>query len=273
MKRIFTFGVIIFTLLITSNISNAQKKNYTLEADKAFATFQYNIAADLYKKAYPKIKTNKILKNFVMFRLAECYRLTGNLKKAEQNYLKLEKINYQKDDPIILLHLGDIRRALYKDFAGAQSYFKKYKERVPDDPHIDVRIKSCELGAAWIKSPTRHEVANFKKVNSADNDWAPSWGNPSKKNQLMFTSSREGSNGKGTDVWTGQSFSDIYMTEKPKSKNTEWPGEWTEPASIDDEEFVNSKSNEGEAVANQKGSTIYFTRCGVEKKKVITCKI
>lgn len=273
MKRIFTFGVLLLTLLFISNLSVAQKKNYTQEADKAFSTYQYNIAADLYKKAYPKIKTNKILKNFVLFRLSECYRLTGNLKKAEQNYLKLEKINYQKDEPIILLHLGDIKRTLYKDFASAQSYYKKYKERVPDDAHIDMKIKSCELGAAWIKQPTRHEVANFKKLNTRENDWAPSWGNPSKKNQLFISSSRDGSNGKGTDVWTGQSFSDIYMTEKPKSRNTEWPGEWSEPGSIDLEEFVNTVSNEGEAVANPKGSTIYFTRCGVEKKKVVTCKI
>ena len=276
MKRIFTFGVLLLTLLFISNLGMAQKKNYTQEADKAFSTFQYNLAADLYKKAYSKIKTNKILKNFVLFRLSECYRLTGNLKKAEQNYLKLEKINYQKDDPIIFLHLGDIKRTLYKDFAAAESYYKKYKERVPDDPHIDIKIKSCELGAAWVKTPTRHEVTNFKKLNTRDNDWAPAWGNPSKKNQLFISSSREGSEGKGTDVWTGQSFSDIYMSEKPKSKNTEWPGEWTEPASIEPEEgevFVNTKANEGEAVANSKGSTIYFTRCGVEKKKVVTCKI
>lgn len=274
MKRIFTFGIAILTLLLISNISIAQKKNYTQEADKAFSTFQYNIAADLYKKAYPKIKTNKILKNFVLFRLAECYRLTGNLKKAEQNYQKLEKINYQKDNAIILLHLGDIKRALYKDFASAQSYYKKYKERVPDDAHIDIRIKSCDLGAAWVKAPTRHEITNFKKINTRENDWAPTWGNPTKKNQLFITSSREGSNGKGTDVWTGQSFSDIYMCDKPKSKNSEWPGEWTEPASIDAEDgFVNTNSNEGEAVANAKGSTIYFSRCGIEKKKVISCKI
>lgn len=273
MKRIFTFGVLLLSLLLISNLGYAQKKNYTQEADKAFATFQYNVAADLYKKAYPKIKTNKVLKNFVMYRLGECYRLVGNLKKAEDTYKKLEKINYQKDEPLILLHLGDIKRASYKDFAGAQSYYKKYKERVPDDPNIDTRIKSCELGAAWVKSPTRHEVANFKKVNTRENDWAPAWGNPAKKNQLMFSSSREGSKGKGTDVWTGQSFSDIYVSDKPKSKNNEWPGEWSEPVAIDNEDFVNSLGNEGEAVANLKGSTIYFTRCGKENKKIIPCKI
>ncbi len=273
MKRIFTFGALLLTLLIISNLSYAQKKPVTQEADKAFATYQYNTAADLYKKAYPRIKTNKVLKNFVMFRLAECYRLTGNLKKAEDNYKKLERINYQKDEPIILLHLGDIKRALYKDFAGAQSYYKKYKEKVPDDPNIDTRIKSCELGAAWVKAPTRHEVANFKKLNTKENDWAPAWGNPTKKNQLMISSSREGSKGKGTDVWTGQSYSDIYLSEKPKSKSTDWPGEWSEPLSIDEEGTVNAVSNEGEAVANAKGSTIYFTRCGIESRKVIACKI
>ncbi len=261
--------------MFTSMIGFSQKRNYSLEADKAFNTFQYSTAADLYKKAYSKIKTNKIQRNYILFQIAECNRLQANYKKAETNYLKLEKINYQKDNPIIFLHLGDIRRSEYKDFAGALKYYNLYKESAPDDTNINIKIKSCELGAEWIKSPTRYEIAIFPKMNTRDNDWAPAWGNPNKKNQLFITSSREGSNNKDVDVWTGQSFSDIYVSEKPKSKNTEWPGEWQEPVSLeeDNEGIINSNGNEGEAVANAKGSTIYFSRCAIEKKKLLNCKI
>ncbi|MCR5191207.1 MAG: hypothetical protein K6C07_07375, partial [Bacteroidales bacterium] len=85
-------------------------KSPAAEADKAFNTFQYVEAAQLYKKAYSKVKRNPVEKRRIMFQMAECYTLTHNLKMAEKQYLKLEKVNYQKDNPLIFLRLGDINR-------------------------------------------------------------------------------------------------------------------------------------------------------------------
>jgi peptidoglycan-associated lipoprotein len=261
----------IFLGLIFSNVSFAQKSP-AAEADKAFATFQYKTAADLYKKAYSKVKKNQVEKRRIMFRMAECYSMMGDMKRAEQQYLRLEKVKWEKYNPLILIRLADIYR-IKKDYPTALKYYGKYKAAAPDDPRTDSRIESCKLAPQWINNPTRHEVENMKKFNSPQSDWSPAWGVPGKENEIVFTSSREGSTGKAEDVWSGQAFSDLYISSKPKSKLVDFPGEWTTPALLDKNNIVNTDANEGEASFNPKGTTMYFTRCPNEKKVLSYCKI
>ena len=270
MKMMQRSTYLIVLVLITSTSIFAQKAP-AADADKAFATFQYKIAADFYKKAYGKIKKNPVERRRIMFRMAECYTMSGDLKKAEQQYLRLKKINYQKDNPLVLLRLGDIYR-IKKDYPEALKHYEMYQQARPKDPRSADRIESCKVAPQWINNPTRHEVENMKKFNSPKSDWSPAWGN-SKETELVFTSSREGGTGKQEDAWSGQQFSDLYFSTKPKSKSVEFPGEWTMPANFDNTELVNTEANEGEGSFNEKGTTIYFTRCPNEKKIVSYCKI
>ena len=261
----------LLVLVIVTNMSVFGQKSPVEAADKAYNTFQYTVAVDLYKKAYKKISGNPVERRRIMYRIAECYSMSGDLKRAEQQYLRLEKVNYQKDNPLILLRLADIYR-LKKDYPTALKYYEKFKEVRPKDPRVANRIESCKIAPQWINNPTRHEVENMKKFNSPNSDWSPAWGN-SKETELVFTSSREGSTGKREDVWSGQLFSDLYVSTKPKSKTIDFPGEWTTPTLLDNTVVVNTEANEGEAVFNDKGTTIYFSRCPKEKKEVSFCKI
>ena len=272
MKLLYKICTLAFIVLIINGTTYAQRRNYSQEADAAFDKFQYNVAADLYKKAYSKVKKNRVERNRIAFRIAESYRLSGNTNLAMRQYQRLEKINYQKDSPIVLMHLGDLHR-MNKDYSEALKYYNLYKQLEPRDSSVNMKIKSCELSSQWVNNPTRHEIENFRKFNSKENDWSPAWGNPSKKNVLYITSTREGSTGKGTDAWTGQAFSDIWEFEKPRSRSNEWPGEWVGPKRIDETGIVLTAGNEGEAVANNKGTTIYYTFCPNEKKTVSNCKI
>ena len=267
-RRLSFFLILV---LIFNDLAFAQKSP-AAEADKAFSTYQYTIAADLYKKAYGKVKKNPVEKRRIMFRTAECYSMMGDAKRAEQQYLRLEKVNYQKDNPLIFMRLGDIYR-VRKDFPTALKYFEKYKEIRPNDPRINSRIESCKLAPQWINNPTRHEIENMKKFNTIQSEWSPSWGVPGKENEIVFTSSREGGVGKGEDVWSGQSFSDLYTSTKPKSKLVDFPGDWTTPVLLDKDNIINTASNEGESSFNEKGTTLYFTRCPNEKKTLSNCKI
>jgi len=262
--------LLVFVLI--ANVSVFSQKPPAEQADKAFGTFQYTIAADMYKKAYKKIKNNPVEKRRIDFRIAECYYMSGNLKSAEQKYRSLEKKNAQKDYPEILLRLADIYR-IKKDYPTALKYYEEYKERRPKDPRSANRIESCKVASQWINNPTRHEVENMKKFNSPWSDWSPTWGN-SKETEIIFTSSREGGTGKTEDAWSGQQFSDFYISTKPKSKSVEFPGEWTPPVIFDKTGVINTAAtNEGEASFNEKGTTIYFSRCPNEKKTISYCKI
>ncbi|MCL2131075.1 MAG: OmpA family protein [Lentimicrobiaceae bacterium] len=261
----------LLALMLVVNVSAFAQKTPAEAADKAFNTFQYTVAADLYKKAYKKIRNNPVERRRVLYRMAECYYISENLKSAEQQYLRLEKMNYQKDNPSILLRLADIYR-IRKDYPKALKYYERYQEARPKDPRSADRIEACKTAPLWINNPTRHEVENMKKFNSPGEDWSPMWGN-SKETELVFTSSREGSTGKQTDAWTGGAFSDLYQSTKPKSKTVDFPGEWSTPILFDNTGAINTPANEGEASFNDKGTTIYFTRCPREKKEVQYCKI
>lgn len=266
-KRVLLLLSILLTISCALNAQSVLR-----DADNLFRDCQYEKALDAYKKGIKKLSSNRVEIQRATFQIAECYRIMGDLKKAEQQYLRLEKKNYQKDNPIILFHLGSIYN-LRGDYDLALKYYQNFKKRAPEDERADVRIEGCQKAKMWMENPTRYEVENMKKLNTKSDEWAPRWGNNEKRNSLIFTSNREGSTGKGTDQWTGVAFSDIYITNKPKSKNTEWPGEWSPVTTVDESGVLNSGVNEGEASSNRKGTAYYFSKCPQDKKKVQGCYI
>lgn len=270
MKLYKSFVVLLAALFLT--VGGLKAQSPVRDADYSFKHCKYEKALEDYKKGIKKISKNRVEVQRVTFQIAECYRIMGDLKKAEQQYLRLEKKNYQKDNPMILFHLGSIYN-LRGEYDLALKYYNSYKKRAPEDARVDERIAGCTKSKIWSENPTRYEVENLKKFNTKQDEWAVRWGNPEKQNQLIFTSNREGSTGKGTDQWTGVSFSDIYKSDKPKSKNTSWPGEWSPVTPLDESESLNSGVNEGEASANKKGSAIYLTKCPQDKKVVYGCYI
>jgi peptidoglycan-associated lipoprotein len=266
MKKIFALLLII----CISFSAFGQKK--IAAGDNAFAGKQFNKALIAYKKGMRRIGKNPVEVKRVTWQIAECYRIMGNLKSAENQYIKLERKNYQKDEPLLFFNLGSIYH-LKGEYDKALTYYRKYKEREPEDIRIDARIEGVQKSKGWIENPTNYEVENFKKINTKQDDWAPRWSAQEKQNQMIFSSNREGSTGKGIDQWTNQAFSDIYKIDRPKGKSNEWIGEWSNPALLDEEGILNSPVNEGEATGNRKGSEIYLTKCPIDKKSLKACYI
>jgi peptidoglycan-associated lipoprotein len=73
---LFCFLLFVFT---SANAQNKSRK--MIKADQAFSVEQYNKAAELYKKAFQSAKSRAI-KSEIIFKQAECYRLSGNKKKS-----------------------------------------------------------------------------------------------------------------------------------------------------------------------------------------------
>jgi len=266
MKKIFALLLIICICFSAF----AQKK--IAAGDNAFAGKQFNKALIAYKKGLRKTSKNPVEAKRVTWQIAECYRIMGNYKSAENQYIKLERKNYQKDEPLLFFNLGSVYHAK-GEYEKALTYYQKYKERVPEDVRIDARIEGVKKAKGWMDNPTNYEVENFKKINTKQDEWAPRWSSQEKQSQMIFSSNREGSTGKGLDQWTGFAFSDIYKIDRPKGKTNEWIGEWTNPALLDEEGILNSPVNEGEATGNRKGSEIYLTKCPIDKKALKACYI
>lgn len=254
-----------FMLLLGLSMNATAQRNIAKSADDAFDRKQYSIAIDRYKKVYGKVKKNSDELERINYRMAECYRLTGNIKRAETTYKRLMRSDLPKKNPEIYLIYADLLKMNQK-YAEAIEYYNQYSAAMPDDKRGILGAQSTALIEDWLANPSRFEVTPIKKVNSRNSDFAPAWAN-SNFNEIIFTSTRDGSTGKEKDGWTSQSFSDLYTSRLDRND------QWSVPVLLDNTETVNTKANEGAPFMNSTFTTLYFTRCNNTPQQQSGCQI
>lgn len=250
--NITTKVIVTFVVTLVFSVNAMAQKNFAVEADNSFSNKQYFNAIELYKKAYTKAK-KKEDKAYIIFKIAECYRLTGDSKQAEAWYVKSIKANYT--DPKAKLYLADAKKAQEK-YNEALIEYQNYQTDAPSDPRGENGVKSCELATKWKENPTRYKVENLALINSKDPDFAPTYADK-KYNRLYFTSMRPGVTGGALDGTLGEYYSDIFETQQDKN------GRWSTPTPVPPP--VNTNDNEGLSTMTKKGNLMVFTRCLSEK--------
>ena len=229
-------------------------------ADRLFKNKEYYEALNAYKKAMETVK-KKNVKAELTYKQGLCFMMINDAKKAEVWFGKAIKAKYQNPDA--QLYLADMMRVNGK-YDEALAEYEKYAKLKPDDARGTSGVESCKLAVNWKKEPTKHQVSNVQPLNSKYDDFSPIF---SRKNfnEVIFTSSREGSIGNGTDGWTGEAFSDLYEAKVDKN------GKWSTPVNF--KEPLNGKYNDGSASLNDKYTTMFFTRCEYDKNKIKGCQI
>ncbi len=258
-KKYFVF---LLALFIASSVF--AQRNYVEAADQDFEDMKYSIAVEKYKKAYSKTK-DRDEKNRIRFQMAECYRMMNNAKRAEVYYKSLYRTGYYKKNPIVLLYYGEMMK-INMEYDEAVPIFEEYIKLRPDDPRGPDGLKSLYMQKEWMTNPTNHAITNVKEINSREDDFSPCYASDN-FNSLIFVSNREGSTGKDEDEWTGEDFSDLYLTRIDRK------GEWSTPDLLDSGENINSETNEGSPMMNANFTTLYFARCGNAKNQESGCHI
>ncbi len=255
------FLYIMIPLVLLSVLpAGAQKRDRAFKADAAYDAGEYYEAIDLYKDAYNKV-SDHARKAEIIFRVAECYRITNQNRRAELWYRKA--IFQEYPDPLIYLRYADMLK-MDGDFEDALEQYKKYKELVPDDPRGQNGIISCELSVEWMENPTGYKVGNMRYINSRDKDYSPFYARDDYQ-LVYFTSSREESNGNDIHGATGENFADIFESRQDRK------GKWSVPVPLNDN--INTEFEDGTPVVNQDYNTLYFTRCKVNKNRNFGCQI
>ena len=217
-------------------------------------------AIDLFKDAYNKV-SDKEIKNELVFLIAECYRVTNQPDKAELRYK--QAIQKEYNNPIIYLRYADALK-MDEAYEDAMEQYRRYKELVPDDPRGEEGITSCELALEWTENPTNYEVENMKYFNSRQSDFSPYFASDDYK-IVYFTSSREEATGNDLHGGTGENFTDIFQSRMDRK------GKWSVPVALD--ENINTEFEDGTPVLNDDYSSMYFTRCKVNKNTNYGCQI
>ena len=238
----------------------AQRKDQTSKARAAFAAGEYMVAIDLFKEAYNKV-SDKQLKNELIFRIAECYRITNQPDKAELRYK--QAIQKEYPNPIIYLRYADALR-MDEEYEDAMEQYRRYKELVPDDPRGQEGITSCELALEWMANPSPYIVENMKYFNSRQSDYSPCYAEDD-YNLVYITSSREEATGNNIHGATGDNFADIFQSRMDRK------GKWSVPVALD--ESINTEFEEGTPILNEDYTSLYFTRCQVNKNANYGCQI
>ncbi len=253
-------------LVLTLNAS-AQKRTFTRAADEAFDDQRYAIAIEKYQKAYTKSRKNPAERNRIIYRMGECYRLTGESKRAKLQYKRLIKNGYDSKEPSILLKYADALKE-NGELEDAKTYYEAYMLKQPDDPRGKYGIESLDSIPYWQEHESKYEVNIVKGLNSREADFAPTYANDN-YNALIFTSTREGAKGKKTDEWTDQNFSSLFTSRMDRKD------EWSTPTLLDDQDKdgVNTDANEGTPMMNSGFNELYFTRCPVDDNKENGCQI
>lgn len=260
-KSLRLLSIFICLFIFSQSYVYSQNKSRVLKkADSAFDTEQYSKASELYKKAYKKTK-DRGQKSEIIFKQAECYRMSGRLKQAQNFYKRAIKAKYT--DVVVYLRYADVLRML-GDLDEAINQYSKYIQFNPTDVRGEMGLKSCDFALKWKDSPTRYKVQLMPFVNSRFSDFSPAFGNGD-YSELFFTSTREGGVSNKIDDRTGESFVDVWFTKLDKK------GSWSRPIVM--QEPINTEGNEGSIYLNNRGTVMYLTQCKVEKKKALGCGI
>ena len=253
-KLFIKYSLLIILCLVFVDL-NAQK-NFAADADVKYNNEAYFSAIDLYKKAEVRVKDIQE-KGRINFQIAECYRLSVEPEQAQTYYERAIILKYQNHESKIYLLLADVLRE-EGEYDAAVENINKFLEINPDNKKAKDYLISCEKAVEWKNNPTKHIMQNEVSLNTSHYDFSPTWADNT-HNKIIFVSARDGSQGDEEDPRTGDSFMDLYITERDNNKK------WFEAVPLP--KSINTKDNEGSAVLTPDGKQMFFTRCPRPKNK------
>lgn len=260
MKKLTNISLWIILLFVSYALQAQEKqaKPYQIDLDKAdyaFKAKKFNTAAQLYQKVYPKIKEEE-LKQQVLFNIAESYRNSNNFKKALKWFEDV--VNSKYPDPAILYSYGQLLKN-FERYDEAGRAFYDYSFEVPEDKRGKLAQQSCAFASQLKANPKKFKVENVSVLNTDQSEYSPFYVD----GKLIFSSTRKEAQGSETFEWTGQKYSDLFVSER--NNNT-----FSKPQAL---KALNSNYNEGVAWFDSSYTTTYFTQCNGVDGKGISCKI
>ncbi len=260
LKKIYTYCFLLLSIVIA--VSCSSQKKIIRKADATYENGEYAKALEYYEKLL-ETEESKYNQSVYQYRVAECYRMLNNSRKAEVAYRKAIKLKTREKEAQYWYGMILLKNEKYKE---AEEAFTIYKKSQPKDIRAENGILSCSLAVAWTEKPTRYIVDNIKAINSREHDFSPIY-TTKDYSTIYFTSSRtqEGVIQSINQV-SGMNFTDIFETRFDRK------GNWTVPVKVQDT-TINTEFDDGALSISPDGTNLYITLCKYELGKNIGCQI
>jgi outer membrane protein OmpA-like peptidoglycan-associated protein/tetratricopeptide (TPR) repeat protein len=268
--------LVLITFLLVTNISTAQKLSITDEkfnehkeaGDKYYEDEEFFLAAQEYHKA-EKLKPTD---HYILWRLAESYRLFQDYDDAEIWY---EKLGAHPDHnyPLAQFWLGLMEKVQGKYIeaeATLSSFSKNFQPKTEEDriklKEADFEYKGCIYALEQLKKPLRdHSVTLLPPpVNSKSIDYAPLVF--FHDTSIVITSSRADAKGAELNLATGEARSDNFRFEKSG-------GKWVRHHNDDNFDIVNTSKDDGAGELTRDKNKYYYTICDPECAIYVSKKV
>lgn len=236
--------LIIFLILI---ITGCGSDYFFNKADKAYNELRYSVAIENYKKGLETERKIEAVEN-----LANSYRLTNQLQKAQPLYLEASK-SFEAN-PKVYFYLGKIYLSNQK-YTEAVGAFSTYLEKKPDDIVAQMLKASCLSINEKYRDTTLFELTDIPTVDFQNAFSATEYGDG-----IIFAADKEVFSGSKKAGWTGNSYLDLYYMEKAAN------GLWLSPVLLEGK--LSGKFHEGSATFNEEGNVVFFTRSNYYRRRL-----
>ncbi len=247
----------IFFLLLIVLLGSCSPRTYMNKARISYEIGEYSETIYNYRKAYRSQKLSAE-KGEMAFRIAESYYGLSDFAKAVVWYKNAVKRNYP--DPLCMLHYANCLQATQK-YEEAILWYQTYLGVNPDDQLAKNGLESSKIVNGWLEKPNRYLVTLVRELNSKDNDYCPVFVG-GRDNEIIFTSTREIVTGKRKSKITGTRYADLFTSKFQVQKQ-----KWEAPTLLEENELINTTSEEGAASLSPSGDQMIFTRCRYDKSK------
>lgn len=187
----------------------------------------------------------------IAYLLGDSYSKFNDYANAEGWYKKSLELNGGEKS----LYRVAMMQKQQEKYAEAAKTFEQYQRISGQGYEGRLQANQCLDAANWKKAFTKVQVTNLEKINSPFSDYGLE---AYKGNQLVFTSARNESMGEAKDAWTGEKFSDLFVTDKQTQGYTR-PYSFGAP--------VNSTAHESSPTFSNDFKEMYFVRCKADEQQ------
>lgn len=245
------FNYIIFLILVNFQVSFSQEQ-LIAEASKNYNQFSYINAIDVYEN----VAENGYESAELYQKLGNSYYYNADYVSAAKWYEALFLLNNKTIAPEYLFRYAQSLKAL-KHYKKSDAIMKRFYRATGD---IDSRGTLFDKQKNYLEAiklqSGRFEITPFSH-NSNLSDFAPSL---LSENILVFSSSRDSTGaGKYRHNWNREPFLDLYTVARTGET---FAGEISKIS-----KKVNTKLHESTTAFTKDGSTVYFTRNNLYKRK------